>query len=488
MLTYVYQALGSFRGVFSRSATWLLFCMVVLGFLGAADIIGISSFCRFWGVGEHAYHSFLHFFHSSAWSLDALIYCWTSFVISQNEMITYGGRVVLLGDHTSVPKDGRRMPGVVTLKQDSETQSKPSYFKGHFWGAISMLVGTLAAPFSLPLSLKLHQGQIHIGQETENEKNKQTQGTRLIQMAIDFAVRHGLPCIIILDAFFPSAAVFILAASVWSVQLRQPLLTLIVKAKKNCVAYFEAEQPTEKGPGRPPKYGQKVNLMELFDHPHMFSKTTCLIYGKMEEVSIAAFNLVWEPTDCLIRFVLALTSYGPIILMCSDLAQDPCATLQLYCTRIRIEIMFDVLKNLLKAFCYRFWSKLMPLHSRRPKKNNTLTKPAPDSLPTVQSCWDAYERFVMLAVIAQGLLQLLSLKFKNLIWSQYDFFLRTQSRSLPSERTVKQVITHLLMVDIFLTFAPGAIIQTIRKHYLNEKSSRKHNPSPSQPALIRASG
>jgi len=488
MLAYIYQALGSFRSVFSRSTTWLLFCMVVLGFLGAVDIIGISSFCRFWGMGESLYHSFLNFFRSSAWSLDTLIFCWTSFVVSQNEMVNVQGRVVLLGDHTSVPKDGRRMPGVVTLKQDSETQTKPSYFRGHLWGAIGMLVGTLAAPFALPLSLKLHQGQIHIGQETKDEKNNQTQGVRLVQMAIDFAVRHGLPCILTLDAYFPSAAVFLLAASVWSIQLRQPLVTLIIKAKKNCVAYFEAERSTEPGPGRPPKYGQKVNLMELFDHPHMFSKATCLIYGKMEEISIVAFDLIWDPTDCLIRFVLALTSYGPIVLMCSDLAQDPCTALQLYCTRIRIEIMFDVLKNLLKAFCYRFWSKLMPLHSRRPKKNTNLTKPATDCLPNVKSCWEACERFVMLAAIAQGLLQLLSLKFKNSIWSQCDFFLRTQSRTLPSERTVKQVIAHLLMVDIFLSFAPGAIIQAIRERYLGGKFPLKHaHPSPI-PDLLRASG
>lgn len=487
MLAYIYQALSSFRNVFSRSTPWLLFCMIVLGFLGAADIIGISSFCRFWGVGENLYYSFLNFFHSSAWSLDALILCWTSFIISQQEMIKTQGRVILLGDHTSVPKDGRRMPGVVTLKQSSETQTKPSYFRGHFWGAISMLVGTLAAPFSLPLSLKLHQGQIHIGQKTQNEENNQTQGVLLVQMAIDFAVRHGLPCILALDAYFPSAAVFLLAASVWSVQLRQPLVTLIVKAKKNCVAYFEAKLSTEAGPGRPPKYGEKVKLMELFDHPHMFSKAKCLIYGEVEEVSIAAFNLIWEPTDSLIRFVLALTSYGPIVLMCSDLAQDPCTALQVYCTRIRIEIMFDVLKNLLKAFCYRFWSKLMPLHSRRPKKNTNLTQPANHCLPTIQSCWEACERFVMLAAIAQGLLQLLSLKFKDSIWSQCDFFLRTQSRNLPSERTVKQVIAHLLMVDIFLTFTPGAIIQTIRERYLGKIISKTRTSSP-QPDLLRASG
>jgi hypothetical protein len=202
MLSYLYMALRSFRGIFSRNDTWLVFCMIVLGFLGATEMSGITSFCRFWGLAENAYHSFLHLFRSEAWSLNMLISQWTAFVLSQNVEVMVQGRAVLLGDHTYVPKDGRRMPGVVTLKQESETQSKPSYFRGHCWGGICLLVGSLAAPFGLPLALGIHQGLIHIGQKDEAEANHETLGTRIVQMALDFAIRHDLPCILTLDAFF----------------------------------------------------------------------------------------------------------------------------------------------------------------------------------------------------------------------------------------------------------------------------------------------
>lgn len=63
----------------------------------------------------------------------------------------------------------------------------------------------------------------------------------------------------------------------------------------------------------------------------------------------------------MIRFVLAVTSPGPIVLMCSDLNQNPVIVLELYCARTRVEIMFETLKNLISAFRYRFWSKLMPV-------------------------------------------------------------------------------------------------------------------------------
>jgi len=48
MLTYIYESLWSFRKVFSRHRSWLIFVMIVLGFIGSSEMHGVSSFCRFW--------------------------------------------------------------------------------------------------------------------------------------------------------------------------------------------------------------------------------------------------------------------------------------------------------------------------------------------------------------------------------------------------------------------------------------------------------
>ncbi len=50
MLTYIFQALHTFRKVFSRRATWLACCIVARGFLAVTHIDGVSSFCRFWNL------------------------------------------------------------------------------------------------------------------------------------------------------------------------------------------------------------------------------------------------------------------------------------------------------------------------------------------------------------------------------------------------------------------------------------------------------
>lgn len=142
-------------------------------------------------------------------------------------------------------------------------------------------------------------------------------------MALDFVLDQDYPSVLVLDAFFSVASVFRLANSVWSVQLKAPCLTLIIRAKKNSVAYFEPASPVPGQLGRPPSYGDKVKLMECFDYRHLFSTVSCRVYGRVEEVSILALNLIWKPTGGLIRFVFAVTRRSPCGLMGSDLHHDP---------------------------------------------------------------------------------------------------------------------------------------------------------------------
>ena len=471
MFNYICSALMSFRGIFSRKSTWVIFCMLIMGFIGSTEMIGVTSFCRFWGGSAALYNSFLHFFRASSWSMPALLAQWGTFVLSQNVAIHVQGRLLMFGDHTYVPKDGRRMPGVISMHQHSETQTKPSYFRAHCWGAIALGVGSMSAPYCLPLALAIHLGMLCITRQKQRKKigkDFKSMGARIVQMSIDFALRHDVPCILVLDAFFPTGAVFKLAASVWSVDMKQPLVTLLVRAKKNCVAYLEPEPSSKKGAGRPRKYGEKVKIMELFDHTWLFSKVTCRVYGRTEEILIASFNLLWKPFGDKLLFVLAVTSRGPLVLMSSDLNLDPISAIELYCLRYRIEIMFDMLKNLMGVFNYRFWSKKMPANSRTPKKNKSLKVPADQDISSVKTCWEACERFVMTGAIALGLMILIGLKFTDKVWEQFDGYLRTRSRHLPSERTVKYVMGPLILRN-FLISAPIGIMREIRDRFFNKK-------------------
>jgi hypothetical protein len=105
-------------------------------------------------------------------------------VLNPHLAVEVEGRHILLGDHTAVVKDARRMPGVVTLHQHSETQSKPTYFRGHYWGVLGLLTGSLQEAFCTPLEARLHQGLVHVDPELPSYADRDTQSTRLLHMAL----------------------------------------------------------------------------------------------------------------------------------------------------------------------------------------------------------------------------------------------------------------------------------------------------------------
>jgi hypothetical protein len=478
MLTDVYPALESFRSAFARQRSWLMFCAVVLSFLAAPEMIGVTSMCRFWQGNEAVYHRFLHFFRSKAYDLETLLATWQGYVWRQGVAVQVAGRAVLLGDHTLVVKDGGRMPGVVSLHDASETQHKPSYFRGHCWGAIGVVVGTLEACFCLPLALRLHQGFRHLGSAEPTPATDPSLPERVVQMALQFAIGQDSLAFLVLDAFFSVAGVFRLAQSVYSIALKQPYLVILTRAKKNYVAYFPATLKPAGRPGPQPRYGEKVHLMEVFDHPHGFDEVECCVYGQRERVRLMSLPLLWKPLGDALLFIFAITSRGPLVLMCSDLRLSPITALELYCVRTRIEILFAVLKQLLGAFCFHFWTSHLPRHARRPTPNRSLKAPVIERQPTVAACWQAYEVFVFCAVVAQGLLQLIALRLGVEVWQQHHLYLRTRSRDLPSEKTVRQVLATLVLKQ-FLDLPPNSLIAQIRTLF-----HRNSEEEPADPPLI----
>jgi hypothetical protein len=178
------------------------------------------------------------FFRSKAFKYDVLLMTWQHFVVNQSKAVKVADRCVLLGDHTAAIKDGRKMPGVVSMHEASETQSKPSYFRGQCWGAVGLLTGVLSACFCCPLQLQIHQGFTHLGLTEESGKQQQIKLTeRIVVMAINFAQTHQCPCYLVLDAFFAAGSVF-RAARYYSIELKKPLIEIITKAKKTRLLIF----------------------------------------------------------------------------------------------------------------------------------------------------------------------------------------------------------------------------------------------------------
>ena len=466
-------AIESFRPCFSYRAAFCWFAIVMVGLVIRRDHWGLSSIVRWLELWPRGYPSLLHFFHSSAWTLEAILLHWWGWLGTNAPLLEVNRRRVFIGDHTKLAKEARKMPGVVTLHQDSETQSKPSFFRGHNWAFVAGLLSRGSAVFATPLWGKLDQGRQEYGQEVEADSSL---ATRIVRMAITIALDMHTPCYFVLDAFFAVGPAFLEAERVWSILLRGQLVHIVTRAKKNVVAFSEPEEPPPGRRGRKPEYGEKWRLYDLFaTWADRALSAPCMVYGSPETISYLCLDLIWRPLRHKLRFVLVQTSRGQIVLMCSDLELDPLEIVRLYCLRTRIETMFFVLKHVMGGLAYHFWCKSLDKQSRRPKKNADIQAPSPEQAVQVRRTWKAIEGFVNFAAISQGLLQVIALTYPQALWRSNRLWLRTFSSEVPSEALTKMILAEGFMKHL-RNFAPRLILRLIRSKQLKTGQTQELRP------------
>ena len=456
MMGYLEGLLRALRPAFTREATFAWFVVALAGVVTRQEVYGVSSIVRALSLAPVYYPALLHFFHSTAWTAERLYQHWEDWLIRQPVVETAAGRVVLLGDHTKQPKDGRRMPGVTTLHQDSETSSKPSFFRGHHWGCLSLLGQAHGKRFALPLWAEIHP-----------DDSSDSRATRLVNIASQIGLRWGLPIFLVLDAFFAVGPVFAAAAAT------QAALHILTRAKKNVVAYRQPPPPRPHQKGRRRVYGRKLKLMKLFDtRPRDFRSAEAVVYQKKETVRYLVLDLLWKPVKGLVRFILIETSRGRIILMSSDLTLEPLLALSLYTARVRIESLFASVKNLLGGLAYHFWSKYLAPVSRRPRRGS---QPAPvSSRPDrTANTLAAIQKFMALHLIVLGALQLMAALFGDAVRDQARCWLRTPGGAVPSDFVSRTALANLLLANIRVLTKNPVIALIRRRQIAPEKTAEK---------------
>lgn len=443
MVEYLERFMKAMRPAFSRKATHLWFVVVFAGFVVRSDTYGVSSIVRALFLAPAAYTCLLHFFHSTAWSCETLLRCWWQWLVRENPGDCVNGRLVMLGDHTKNLKDARKMPEVSTLHQDSETASKPPFFRGHHWAALSMLTTAGKKVFSTPLWAQIH-----------HEALEESRATHIVGVAAHIAEKMKSNAYLVLDAFFAVGPVFLTAART------SGTLHIITRAKNNAVAYLPPEEPQKPRRGRKRIYGQKLALSGLFDSwKEKFQTANAKVYDKEEQIRYLTLDLIWKPVKGMLRFILIEDSRGRIIVMTSDLTLEPLGALGLYCRRASIETMFDSLKNILGAMRYHFWSKYLQPISRRPPKNKE-PKPLSSQPQKTKKTFDAIEKFVVIQLLVLGMLHLLAVRFASHIHTTAHCWLRTPCGEIPSEFVTRTALANTIRANLF-TFAKNPITQLI---------------------------
>ena len=461
MLDYLDSIFTEFRSCFNRKATFCCFVVIVMGFMLSTDFAGISSIIRTLGLEPTRYEALIHFFRSSAWTLEVVKIQWAQIVKNSGTLFTISGMIVLIGDGVKQPKEGKKMPGVKRLHQESENSSKPEYIFGHMFGGIGVLVGNDEKLFCLPLSASLQDGDKLLRKWNNEDYEPVSHVVQIVRDAFSAAVVLG-DSILLLDAYF-------FTTSLLKDMTNQALhlgrkLSIVTRAKMSTVAY--TLPAPHKGKGRPRKKGETIKLKQLFDsEKENFTRTKVWLYGKEETVEYLCKDLLWGAgLFWHIRFVLVKHGDAKLILVCTNESFTPVQILRLYGYRFKIEVTFRTLKQQLGAFCYRFWSVYMPKLNRFAKKGEKdplLEVKGEKERKYILKTFSATERYVMLALIANGILQLLSLKYSTIVEKSSYCWLRTSWESIVSEATMSRVLRRIYFMQ-FHKQAHLAILQIIR--------------------------
>jgi len=376
----------------------------------------------------------LHFFWSTGYTNSDLYDKWINIVVKHANLTRIAGRVVLLGDHSKVSKEGRHMPDVQMHHQESQNSGKPEYIAGHNYGQVSAVIANGAVSRSIPLMTELQKSPPKI--EGTKKPDGDTLVTQMVNLVHKAAQSIREPVIVALDAYFSSSAAW-LAADKPVTESGKKLIEIVTRAQTNTVGYTVPKPPNGKKRGRPRKYGNKIVLYDLFSDMSKSSRTTMVLYGKKTEVKYLCLDLIWKPVKTLVRFVIVETDSGRCVLMSTSLTLNAEEIIEIYALRFKIETSFDEQKNDMGCFEYHFWTSAQPKF-RKWKKTETPTDKNLQS--RIANARKASQTFVCLATIATGILTIIAFSHNRDIWKRYPGWVRTLRSSIPTVSIVKETL------------------------------------------------
>jgi hypothetical protein len=411
---------------------------------------GVSSVISALRLKPEHYTTLLKFFRSNAFDIDSLYRKLITVFLKILPPETIDGKVILVGDHIKISKEGRRMPAIEKLHQESQNGGKRAFIEGHLFAFISMLIPCFNR--SIPVMAGIQESRAKTGGESLIVQTVKQAG-KVVEMM-------GKPAVLLLDAYFFSKTTLMTAAG-YIDRNGRPLLEVITRAKRFAVAYREPERGKRRGRRR--VYGKKVILKTLFEKSRKdFIKTHLMLYGRRTAVYYLCEDLIQRPTRQRVRFVLTIIGNTHVMLMSSSRALDCETIICLYAKRFKIEGLFGELKNKLGGFAYHFWT-----YSLEKRKKGRLPVLPKDKrmLHDVAMTKKSIETYVFCQCLSYGILTGLGMTGSTGIWGQFTGWLRTVRTKYPPIWVTKQVVS-----EDFLRFLPelkhlrvfGNIIESMR--------------------------
>jgi hypothetical protein len=440
-----------FEGACSRKKTFFWLVIVLIGFTIKFDSLGVTSLARGAGVASIYYTSMLNFFNSTAINLEMLQTIWINIVFSKfsSSIVRINGRCIIAGDGIKIGKEGKKMPGVKWLHQESESNSKAQYIMGHSLQALSVLATGLSTYFAIPLAGQIHEGiRLHY-------KDSRTLLDKMFELLIGLNI--PVACYLVLDKYYCSGR--------FMKQLVSKNIHIVTMMKRGAVAYGLPDVQRSKRRGRPKKYGEKIKLFDLFKMELPFIKIPMPGSNNLM-IEYCRMEFFWRPFGGMAQFVFTRhPTRGNAIAMSTDLTLAPTDMVFIYSLRFKIEVLFKQAVHQVGVFLYRFWLKMMKPIARG-SGDQCWQFASKKFKESVAKKLHAYHLFILLGFIAQGLMQYLSIYYHELVWKNFGTWLRTiRANTLPSEMVVALTMTNtyneFLVDDKYMSIFKKFLLQKI---------------------------
>ena len=446
------------RPAFSRQQTFFWSVLVIMSFCIRQDLNGVTSFIRASWIAPKFYTCMTGFFHSTGVNLNQLTCLWSSLCLKifSSHLVKFNGKYVLLADGLKIPKEGKKMPGIKSHHQGSQNNSKPEYIMGHSFQAVSLLVKAADSFFAVPLTSRIHEGF------KQSNRDHRTLFNKLLSL---------------LNGMDMGGHYYFLADAYYSCKpmikgLLQNDNHIISRMKSNAVAYERAVQEN-KGRGRPKIYGEKVILKNQFKNQKGFVSIVSPIYGEVDVfIEVKICDLILKGISKVVRYVLVKhPTRGNVILMSTDTNLKASEIVELYGLRFKIEVSFKESIHTVGAYSYRFWMKEMK-KTRRWDGTRHLHKESAEYRKQFLKKINAYHLHVQFGLIAQGILQYLSINHPKEIWLTFGSWLRTIRPGIPPS---EKVVT-LSLRNGLLDFLTGRKIPSAFKIFMQARSDISRMP------------
>lgn len=435
MLEFIQSFLHSFKSCFRNGRSFFNFIACLLAIISCSHPDGVSSLVRALSLKPACYDQLQNFFKRARWSLDEMNFILIQLLLQFAPLWSVNGHLVMIGDGCKVPTDAYKFPAISREFIESESASKPNgYIKALNFAALTFLGFHKSHFFPLPIWARIVAGNKEILEWQGLERH-----TQPAQMAIDALkvlsqVKRSI--LLVLDRFYLSKA--LLDPISRYNQSHEEKLHILARAKNNLKVWTDhSPDPSQKRKRGRPKKRDFYSLSQAFeDYKDQFEKTIVSWNGRRVEVEILCLDhFLWGDLESpfSLRFVLVKSPKGTSIFATTDFTLTGKDAVETYALRFQIEICFKTQKEMFGGFSGRFTCQALEKFHLKTKKGS----PSPASRvkekdrKKVIETYQAHERYVLIAMIAQCFCELYRIKDQSEP-SQRRIYQRTygQSQSL----------------------------------------------------------